>query len=349
MGGCRTSSQREVFNKRMNERDVETKVSESLFKAGSNGRSINPTRSTMGKKIQNDIKQRADISEGEDTDGDDEAEEEYVDEPQEGTEDDVQQDALDDAVLLTPMVATAAARRPKSNSSVFKAPMLRVGTRSQVDPFENVMKYIMKKYLELKIVKQEDGKRREREREERRNDEERRYQLMFMQAQQAQQQTNAILQHLVNMSNTTTYPTYPNNNPTTLSSNNNNYPVIDLFTTTGTTGTVYTNAVQQQHDGTTSFTSYTNNMQQQHTSYTNIVHQRNEMVQTTRTYESPSTNESSSTNAVFSPPTVTTDETKVAEEEQTPRVPKRTTGRYTRSSSEKKRRRCMDDFPPEFE
>ena len=225
-----------------NERTKETlkrKFQNLYLKRVPTGDPTIPPEVRWAKKIQNDIKQRADISEGEDTDGDDEAEEEYVDEPQEGTEDDVQQDALDDAVLLTPMVATAAARRPKSNSSVFKAPMLRVGTRSQVDPFENVMKYIMKKDLELKIVKQEDDKRREREREERRNDEERRYQLMFMQAQQAQQQTNAILQHLVNMSNTTTYPTYPNNNPTTLSSNNNNYPVIDLFTTTGTTGTVY--------------------------------------------------------------------------------------------------------------
>jgi hypothetical protein len=240
-----------------------------------------PPEVRWAKKIQNDIKQRADISEGEDTDGDDEADEEY-DESQEGTEHDTQQDDVDDTVLLTPTVATAAARRPKS-SSVFKAPMLRVGTRSQVDPFENVMKYIMKKDLELKIVKQEDDKRREREREERRNDEERRYQLMFMQAQQAQQQTNAILQHLVNIS-------------------------------TGTTGTT----------------------QQQQTSYTNDVHQQDEMAcdanniqqQHTPTYESPLMN------AVFSPPTATTDETKVSEEQTPPKI---------------KSRRCMDDFPPEIE
>ena len=76
----------------------------------------------MGEKIQNDIKQRADISEGEDTEkGDDEAEEAYVDEGQEGLEQEVQQDALDDAVLLTPTIATAVARRPKSSSnSLFK-------------------------------------------------------------------------------------------------------------------------------------------------------------------------------------------------------------------------------------
>ena len=35
--------------------------------------------------------------------------------------------------------------------------MLQVGACSQVDPFENKMKYILKKDLELKVVKQEDN------------------------------------------------------------------------------------------------------------------------------------------------------------------------------------------------
>ena len=47
--------------------------------------------------------------------------------------------------------------------------MLRVGSRSQAaDPFERVMKYVMKKDLEMKVAKQEDDNRRDSEREERR-------------------------------------------------------------------------------------------------------------------------------------------------------------------------------------
>ena len=118
---------------------------------------------------QNDIKQRADILEGEETeeDGEDEA---FVEESQ---EEDNQQDAIDDGTLLTPMASTVArgnnSKLKSASKNVFKAPMLRVGSRSQAaDPFENVMKYVMKKDLEMKVAKQEDNNRRDREREERR-------------------------------------------------------------------------------------------------------------------------------------------------------------------------------------
>ena len=130
------------------------------------------------KKIQNNIKQRADISEGEDTeeDGEDKA---FVEESQ---EEEIQQDAIDDGTLLDPMASTVArgnnSKQKSASKNVFKAPMLRVGSRSQAaDPFENVMKYVMKKDLEMKLAKQEDDNRRDREQEERRNDEERRYHI----------------------------------------------------------------------------------------------------------------------------------------------------------------------------
>ena len=152
---------------------------------------------------------------------------------------------------------------------------------------------------------------------------------MFMQAQQAQQQTNAILQHLVNISKPTTYPTYPpNNNVTTFSSNNNNYPVVDLFSGT-TDGTTYTNNIQQQDDTTT----YANNLQQQDVS----IYENN-----TPTTDQTTTYELTQTDAVFSPPTVVveevtnTDGSKVVEvkEETTTAVdatpvPKRTTQRLS--------------------
>ena len=87
-------------------------------------------------------------------------------------------------------------------SRFFKAPKLRVGSRTnpQSDPFESVLKYMMKTDLELKLNKQEEVKQNEAESDEqRRIDDERRYQLMFQQQQLAQQQTNAILQHLINV------------------------------------------------------------------------------------------------------------------------------------------------------
>ena len=94
-----------------------------------------------GQKIQNNIKQRADISEGEELeeDGKDEA---FFDE---GQDKEIQQDAIDDVTLLTPMASTVAcgnnSKQNSASKNVFKAPMLLVASRTQAaDPFENVMK-----------------------------------------------------------------------------------------------------------------------------------------------------------------------------------------------------------------
>ena len=155
-----------------NERTKETlrrKFQNLYLKRVPTGDPTMPPEIRRAKKIQNNIKHRADISEGEDTeeDGEDEA---FVEESQ---EEEIQQDAINNGTLLTPMASTVALgnnRKQKSASeNVFKVPMLRVGSRSlSANPFENVMKYVMKKDLEMKPAKQEDDDRRDREREERR-------------------------------------------------------------------------------------------------------------------------------------------------------------------------------------
>ena len=158
-----------------NERTKDTlkrKFQNLYLKRVSIGDVTTPMEIRLAKKIQNDIKQWADILEGEELE-EEGMEETFGDEEQDKEN---QQDAIDDVTLLTPMASTAAcSSKQKSSSKVFKAPMLRVGSRLQVYPFENVMKYIMKKDLEMKITKQEDDKRRDREQGERRNNKERRY------------------------------------------------------------------------------------------------------------------------------------------------------------------------------
>ena len=94
----------------------------------------------------------------------------------------------------------------------------------------------------MKILKQEDDIWWKREREEQRNDKEFPYQLMFMQQQQAQQQTDAILQHVGNTfkaafplsSNTASNVYTPNSIVTTSLLTMMNHSAVNSLSTTTT-------------------------------------------------------------------------------------------------------------------